>query len=227
MSSYILKIVAIICMFCDHFGDFYFNSTTFLNYIGRFAFTIFAFQIAQGYIHTHNIKQYIKRLTLFAFIAQIPYMLFYYTVFNSFLEINVIFTLLFGLLSILVFDKYGKLFGFLSALCLGLIAQFGNFDYGIYGVFLVLLFYVFYKKKLVMSISFLLLVVVKYYINTIKYSLPFYYIFMGNQYSILMYSTCLSIIPVLFYNGKKGKNVKYLFYIFYPLHLLILALLKL
>ena len=107
MSSYILKIIACISMFCDHFGDAFFGEVTFLNYIGRFAFPIFCFQIVQGYIHTHDIKKYILRLSIFAIISQIPFMLFYHVVFDSF-AVNVIFTLLFGLLTILIYDKYNN-----------------------------------------------------------------------------------------------------------------------
>ena len=49
---------------------------------------------------------------------------------------------------------------------------------------------------------------------------------LGNKNSILMYFTLFSLIPILLYNGKKGKDAKYLFYIFYPVHLLILALFR-
>ena len=226
MSSFILKIIACICMFCDHFGDFCFNDTTILNYIGRLAFTIFAFQIVQGYIHTSNIKKYIFRLTLFAFISQIPYMVFCYSIFGKLFEVNVIFTLLFGLFTILIYDKYNKFVGFCSCFALGVLAQVLHFDYGFYGVLIVFVFYLLRAQKLYMALVFIFSVICKYYFTIIKYGIPFSYIFWGNKYSILMYSTCISIIPVLLYNEKKGKDVKYLFYIFYPLHLLILGLLK-
>ena len=32
----------------------------YLNYIGRIAFPIFAFQISEGFVHTKNIKKYFK-----------------------------------------------------------------------------------------------------------------------------------------------------------------------
>ena len=40
-------------------------------------------------------------------------------------------------------------------------------------------------------------------------------------------TTGLSIIPLLLYNGKKGKGLKWLYYAFYPGHLLLLYLIKL
>ena len=240
MSSFVLKVIAIIAMFCDHFGDFYFDKITVLNYIGRIAFPIFAFQITQGYIHTQNLKKYIYRLTLFAFISQIPYMIFYYPVFENstnlssifasfsgIFEINVIFTLLFGLLTILIYDKYNKFVGFCSCIFLGTIAQAFHFDYGFWGVFIVFMFYLLNNYTAYLSITFIISTIAKYYLRIIKYGIGFSYIFLGNQYSLLMYSTCLSLIPILLYNGKKGKDAKYLFYIFYPAHLIILGLLKL
>lgn len=224
MSSFILKIIACISMFCDHFGDAFFGKVTFLNYIGRFAFPIFCFQIVQGYIHTHDIKKYILRLSIFAIISQIPFMLFYHVVFDSF-AINVIFTLLFGLLTILIYDKYNKFVGACSCLLLGTVAQVCQFDYGFFGVFIIFMFYLLRNKKIAMSITFAIAVIVKYAIPLIQYGLPISYLFIGGKYSMMVYFTLFSIIPILFYNGKKGKDAKYLFYIFYPLHLLILALL--
>ena len=225
MNSFVLKIIACICMFCDHFGDAFFRNTTFLNYIGRISFPIFCFQIVQGYIHTHDVKKYILRLSLFAFISQIPFMFFYNVVFNSF-AINVIFTLLFGLITILIYDKYNKFVGFCSFIFLGTIAEVCKFDYGFFGVFIIFMFYLLRNKKLIMSIVFVLSVILKYSIGLIKYGIPFSYLFANNTYSMLMYFTCFAIIPILLYNGKKGKDAKYLFYIFYPIHLLILALLN-
>ncbi len=224
MNSFVLKIIACVCMFCDHFSNAIFESTTFLNCIGRFSFPIFCFQIVQGYIHTHNIKKYITRLSLFAIISQIPFMLFYYVVLDSF-AVNVIFTLLFGLIAILIYDKYSTSVGICSFLGLAIIAEICRFDYGFFGVFIVFMLYLLRNKKISMIFMFVIAVICKFYMSIIKYNIPISYLFLGNKYSLLMYFTCFSIIPILFYNGKKGKDAKYLFYIFYPAHLLALALL--
>lgn len=225
MSSFVLKIIACISMFCDHFGDVFFEKLTFLNYIGRLAFPIFCFQIVQGYIHTHDIKKYIFRLSLFALISQIPFMLFYHAVFDSF-AINVIFTLLFGLFSILIYDKYNKFVGVCSCLFLGTIAQVCQFDYGFFGVFIILMFYIFHNKKIAMSLMFAIAVFIRYSIPLLQNGLSISYLFLNGKYSMLVYSTIFSIVPIIFYNGKKGKDAKYLFYIFYPFHLLILSIIS-
>ena len=57
MTSFKLKIIAIITMVCDHLGDALFSVVSPLNFIGRIAFPIFAFQISEGYIHTKNINK--------------------------------------------------------------------------------------------------------------------------------------------------------------------------
>ena len=60
MTSFVLKIIAMITMCIDHVGNAYFHHATFMNLIGRIAFPIFAFQISEGYIHTKNLKKYFK-----------------------------------------------------------------------------------------------------------------------------------------------------------------------
>ena len=94
MTSFALKIIAIVSMFCDHFGDAFVGHFSFLNSIGRIAFPIFAFQISEGFIHTKNLKKYFLRLGIFALIAQIPFSLFSYKFLNAtLLSLNVFFTL--------------------------------------------------------------------------------------------------------------------------------------
>ena len=73
MTSFILKIIALVAMFCDHFGDAYLKHFSILNLIGRCAFPLFAFQISEGFVHTKNIKKYFFRLGIFALISQIPF----------------------------------------------------------------------------------------------------------------------------------------------------------
>ena len=68
MTSFALKVLACISMFLDHVGYVIFGRMSFLNYIGRLAFPIFAYQISEGYSHTKNLKKYFLRLFVFAIV---------------------------------------------------------------------------------------------------------------------------------------------------------------
>ena len=223
MSAFCLKIIACITMFIDHVGYVIFKESSFFNWIGRLAFPIFAFQISQGYIHTRNLKKYVIRLFIFALISQIPFILFYESLFDAF-AINVIFTLLFGLIGIIVYDKINKLLGIVLSICLGIIAEICSFDYGFYGVIVILLFYIFRNSKLLLISAFSVATITKYACYIVYYLLETTInptiVFKFYMPSII--GTLLSGLFIGLYNGKKGNDSKYLLYLFYPLHLLLL-----
>ena len=217
MSAFIFKIIAMITMFLDHLGyainDGHFS---YFNYIGRIAFPIFAFQISEGYIHTQNLKKYFLRLFLFAFISQIPYMIFTSIIPDYGFGLNILFTLFLGLTSIFIYDKCKyKSIGILASVIIGLIAQYSCCDYGIYGIAIIMIFYIFKNNYINASISFLIATSIRYIISIIKNGYDIRYIY-------LLVCTCISTILLSLYNGKKGKNTKYLLYIFYPVHLLVI-----
>lgn len=219
LSSFVLKIIACVTMFIDHFGYILFDKFSWFNYIGRLAFPIFAFQISEGYVHTKSLKKYFFKLILFACISQIPYYFFINIIHVNF-SLNVIFTLIVGLLAILLYDKLNnKILGVLCVIALACIAQLLKMDYGIFGVFTVFAFYLFKNNKLLTALSFLILVIYKYSFSFIKYGFTLNYI-------LLFLCTFSAIIPILFYNKKQGKKAKYLFYFFYPVQFIILIILS-
>ncbi len=218
MSSFVLKVIAVVSMCFDHIGACLTHGVASgWNYVGRLAFPIFAFQISEGYSHTHNLKRYFWKLFVFALISQIPFNLFEYTL-GFDLNLNVLFTLFLGLLAITIFDKApNKLLSFIGAAICVVLGEVLHVDYGYWGVLVVFCFYLFKSNKLVMSLVFLLLVIAKYCNSFIASG--FYY-----KYIALALGTYLSIIPIVLYNGKQGPKTKYFLYIFYPLHLAILGL---
>lgn len=217
MTSFVLKIIAVIAMIFDHLGYVLFDKFSFMNYIGRLAFPIFAFSITEGYIHTKNLKKYFIRLLIFALISQMPYMIFIKTFTNSF-TLNILFTLVLGLFAITVYDKSkNKLLGILSITVCATLAHFLHFDYGWFGIAIIFIFYIFKKQKIYMNLLFFLATFINYfysYITTFR-----------KEYLFIILFCCLSLIPINLYNGEKGKNIKYFLYIFYPLHLILLYLL--
>lgn len=218
MSAFVLKIIAIITMFIDHIGyAIHDGNFSYYNYIGRIAFPIFAFQVSEGYIHTKNLKKYFIKLLLFAIISQIPFMLFN-SIITDKIGLNVIFTLLFGLVSIFIYDKCeSKILGILVAIEIGLIAQILHFDYGFYGVAIVLIFYIFKNNFINASLFFIIATATKYIASMINLKALLH----PTLIKLFLY-TCLSIIFIAAYNGKKGKDTRYLLYLFYPIHLLLI-----
>ena len=228
MNAFVLKIIACFTMFIDHVGYIVFDGhSSWFNYVGRLAFPIFAFQISEGYIHTHDVKKYFLRLILFAFISQIPFLLFH-SIINNELGLNVIFTLFLGLVAIIIYDKYNKFVGVFSAIIFGIIAHFLNSDYSFYGVGITFLFYVFNKNKCLLAISFIIATLMQYsYLILVYYNYGFE--FLKNVFIIyLPYFICtiFSIIIILCYNKKKGPSTKYFFYLFYPLHMILIYILS-
>ena len=239
MTSFVLKVIAMVSMLIDHTGIAYFEQISWMNLIGRIAFPIFAFQISEGYIHTKNLKKYFLRLFLFALISQIPFMLFLSTyidieelIFTELLTLNIFFTLFVGLLAIFLHDKIShsnikfttnkkidyilkQVIGIIIAILLGILAEICHFDYGFFGIAIIFMFYLFKNDKLAMVISYITACILKYGIQIISYGFNIWYVLLG-------IFTILPIIFICLYNGKQGKKVKYLLYLFYPVHLLIL-----
>lgn len=215
MSSFILKIIAIISMFIDHIGYAVFGKLSFFNYIGRLAFPIFAFQISEGYKHTKNLEKYFFRLFLFALISQVPFMLFTSIISDKF-SLNIFFTLLLGLACIFIYDNFkNKFLSIVACITLAIIADITRCDYGFYGVAIILIFYIFKNNFISAIIAFIIATMIKYLIPIIQYGFN----------NIYLYLFICTLIPLLFlatYNNKKGRNTKYLLYLFYPLHLLLI-----
>ncbi len=233
MTSFVLKIIALITMFCDHFGYALVGHLSFWNYIGRIAFPIFAFQISEGYTHTKNLKKYFIRLFAFALVSQIPFHLFLQKFIPSSVgSLNIFFTLTLGLLCMKIYDyfsnindnilghkifgiKLGQIVGILFTLLIAYISELLNVDYGAWGIIVIFAFYLFKNNKLAMIISYICLCIIYYGYRII---LNGFYV----QYVYLALATMLPIVFISLYNGKQGYKIKYLLYLFYPVHLLAL-----
>ena len=93
-----LKIIAVVLMMLDHLWASVIPGNRWMTMLGRCAFPIFAFMVAEGYVHTSDVKKYMKRLFVFALISEIPFNLFYIGAPIFPFHQNVMFTLLYGLL---------------------------------------------------------------------------------------------------------------------------------
>jgi len=228
MSTFAIKIVALATMILDHTG-FVFDIGQ-LRYIGRIAFPLYAFLIGEGCVRTSNIRRYLSRLLVFAFISEIPFDLLrfagqgkYMNDFSNIVDFsaqNVFFTLFFGALAIAVYlkakERVGEFFalpvGMLSTVICAYAAQFIRSDYGFIGVVIIAFpaiaaeFCTAQRSKIFVKITAVALCLVYIY----GFSPPF------------MWASFISLIFMLSYNGKKGKPLRWVFYLAYPAHMIIL-----
>lgn len=222
LNGTMLKIIAMVSMVFDHVGDMFFPEVMWLRMIGRLAMPIFSFCIAEGYIHTRDRKKYILRLLIFALISEIPFDLAFEGKIGLSHQ-NIMLTFFLAVLALYFFDlirgevkedtgKYSMgrtIPGIFVIVAMAFVALLLKADYTIFAVVAVFLFYVFkdakYFIRSAVGVAFLALTRTMGYYCT----------------------TGLSIIPLLLYNGKRGRGLKWLFYVFYPGHLLVLYVIKL
>lgn len=221
-------------MLCDHLGKIFFRDLVGLQYVGRLAFPIFAFGVAQGYLHTKNFGNYLKRMVVFALVSQVPYTMFQVAKGTTDLvRFNVIFTLLMGLLAMYAYDKIkAKWIAIVLVLGICLVAELTRVDYGAYGVGLVMLFYFYARgmkragKDMQQKVMWTLVVGLCFAVMTILRYMDG--LMMGTQWLefwvMTIVWTVVSFVLIVMYNGKLGPKCKYLFYVFYPVHLFVISL---
>lgn len=234
LNSNTLRLVAVLLMVSDHIWATAMSFGNWMTYIGRMAFPIFAFQIAEGFVHTKNFKKYALRLIAFAVISEIPFNLFYSSRWFNPYHQNVMFTLLLGLLAIKVIDNLkkdispkniGKSLLWLALIAVG--GTLGFVDYGFLGVLTVVMFYLCrgYRFTPILQLIGMILINIVFFEGQV-----FIFDVFGKRVEIPSQGFAVfSLIPIWLYNGKKGKSSKVLqygFYAFYPVHMLILYLIK-
>ena len=148
-STNALKILAIVAMVCDHapyllnnWQELYYTYPWFLLHsVGRITAPIFFFLLALGYRRTRNANRYTLRLLIFAIISYIPYIWYFKDALpdkQNFLHLNVIFTMLFGLLLLRSVHEIRNIV--IKAICIVLCLLAGYWcDYGLFGIAMILI----------------------------------------------------------------------------------------
>lgn len=218
MTTFHIKLIAILTMVIDHVGLFFFPQFVILRIIGRVSFPLFAWLIANGAIHTRDIRQYGLRLFALAVVSQIPFALANTYYGGSLWYLNVVFTLTAGLLAIHALKSLESRFlQVLAVLGAAMLANLVHADYGAAGVLSIVAFYVFFERKWLMVISQtvilgLLPALVGYLEAMLRLPLSFLYI---GSYVEAYGLLALGIIVL--YNGQLGVRANALFYYFYPI----------
>lgn len=222
IDSFWLKLIAIFGMTLDHIGVVFGEylplwAESALYALGGLTFPIMAFLLCEGFRHTRSKGKYALRLLVFALVTQVPYM------WALMSQLNIMFTLLLGLLALMVMERLEN-----PLLC-GLVAMAFTIaslfcDWGIMGVPMVLTYYYVQDKKMKPVLG-ALIPVMSIGVNGI------YALFMGYTevlpQTLFVFVGCTLTIPLLAnYNGQRGRSMKYLFYAYYPIHIALLGVLR-
>ena len=178
-----------------------------LRFTGRLAFPIFCFLLVEGFVHTHDVKKYVRRLFLFALISEVPFDLAFFRTPFDFSAQNVYWTLALGVLAMAGlkrFEKENGLPGWQGLVWAGgcaALALAANTDYNAIGVIIICALYLTRTNRKWQCLA-------------------------GALLFMFELTAPLAFVLVWFYNGQRGACSplqKKAFYWFYPVHLLVLA----
>ena len=253
MSSFTLKIIALTAMIIDHTGSVFSDYLPFyFRVIGRLAFPIFVYLVAQGFKHTRSPEKFLLRLFIFAIISEPAFdwalvrsqnILYGYSPWTvDFLRnTNIFYTLFLGGMAIYVFtwlfdalsQKFSQLFGpdddsaraisfLLAMLPVLFFMHLAEMLSTDYGAYGVVFIFLMYVVK---PRKLMLLVFAVMNILQHRYTLMF--IIEGTpidaKWLWMIPATLLTVPLIALYNGKRGPKLKLFFYAAYPVHLAILA----
>ena len=208
-----LKILALVTMTVDHIGAYLFPYLMWLRIIGRLAFPIFAYMIAEGCRHTRSMGKYFATMAVFALVVQGVDLVARGSLYMSIL---VTFSMSIGIIWLMQKAKKTRSFlwvllgvtavaaaYFICEILPGMLPDAGfGVDYGFIGVMIPALVFLGknkWQRILVLAVGLSALV---------------------PQVATIQWYALLAILPLALYNGQRGKwNLKWLFYIYYPAHL--------
>ena len=233
----LLRLIACICMFIDHAGKMLFPQLTWMRLVGRLAFPLFAYGIAVGAAMTKHPQPYITRVAALALVsqplyavalghtnnamyavpfAQHPLRALYTFYMKSWETPSILLPLLLGLLLLLCIRERK----YIPALLIYVLCErfSGSLDYGVGGIRLMILFYLFLEYPA------LCFAVTTAYMLVWALDGRGYPIF-GVQFGMRLFAVpavMLASLPI----RRKTQLPKWLTYGFYPAHLIILLILE-
>lgn len=216
LSGNTLKIIALIAMTLDHAAVMLFDGCEPMRIIGRMAFPIFAFMIAEGCRYTKNRCRYFAGIFFTGALCQIVYYFGENSVYQGVL-------ITFSLSILIIYSiqhalKEGTWISLMFPAAMVMAALFlcdflpkllwktdYGIDYGFCGVMITVLIFLpkDFGVKLVLTFGALVLLCL--------------------SYGGIQWWSLVALLPLTLYSGQRGKiKMKYFFYIYYPLHLAVL-----
>ena len=206
LTSNQLKLLAMLTMTLDHIGVQMFPGALWLRIVGRLAFPIYAYMIAEGCAHTRNRRKYLLQMAGLALLCQLVY---FFAMGSLFQCILVTFTL--SILLIYAYDTGSRPLTALALLGVAFVTvalprllpgtDFA-IDYGFFGVLVPVAAYLGETRREKLLFTAGALVALAWSVGGIQW------------YSLA------ALLPLALYGGQRGKRrMKWLFYLYYPLHL--------
>jgi hypothetical protein len=236
-----LKWIAIFAMLSDHlawaFVPYESILSIIMHVVGMMTAPLMCFFVSEGYHKTRNVKRYALRLAIFAVISYIPYIIFETGRLpngNNFMMLNVIYTLLLGLLALWAYNKIKRKWLRVAAIgMLFVLSLFG--DWLCFAIWFILAFGCNYGDRKAqlkwykIAVAAMMLILGTMVFITVSGISGGHITWWDFGNTVLNKLGVLFVIPLIkAYNGKKGRTVggRWAFYIIYPAHLLLLAVLK-
>lgn len=237
ITSSTLHIIAMALMFCDHLCMTLLGNQMWLHYVGRIAYPIFAFMLAEGFRRTSNFKKYLLRMFIFAVISEIPFDLMTGGTWLFLTQQNVMFTFIISLLLMKLIEitkkikkPAAKYIVFVVTAIFALIAGFiiGNItmvDYFGGGIVMAVCFYLFQDDRILsfevnykkdwqrILVTWANRIAQAWFIwqisNEMIGGLCENITIFGRTFEVVVESfSIIAIIPIWLYNGEKGIRSK-------------------
>ena len=218
-------------MLIDHIGAVLFPGQLWLRIIGRIAFPIYCFLLAEGIHKTRNPLKYLSRLFIGIFLSELP---FDFALFGKFTwdHQSVMVTLFLGALMLLCMQQVQpRVLKVLLVLPFAWIAEVCNCDYSAMGILLIAVYGLIptLSGQLVGTLLLCVAQDIRYVVDGLE-AFPGWptgkaiaYIFKSRP-PIETLATA-AMVPIGLYNRQKlthSKALQWGFYLFYPIHLTLL-----
>ncbi len=247
MTVFILKMIAMSSMLIDHLGYPVFFNSLFMRSIGRLAFIIYAFLIAEGYYHLRKkqdrLKTHVIKIFILCLITEVPFDLFDSRAWINLNTQSSLPTLMLGFLALILSGTWIEKFkekravsvagAVIICLAVATVSYLIKSEYKFAGVLLIVFFYLYLVKAgdskvpvRFITLIILFAVYIPLYIwSRAKFGGWTDIITAANAFKPRFVGTICTIIPLAFYNRKLGYHSKWfswLYSIFYPLQFVVL-----
>ena len=247
VSSYTLKLIAVVSMLIDHSAQairplLERDTYRMLRHVGRLAFPLFCFLLVEGLRHTHDRRKYLGSLGGFALLSELPSDLFFRTWATRGEDMSIFATLTLGLLVLTATEAFAgecqrqdygpvpEVLFFLAA-CSGSIYLAGllHMEYDEWGVGLIYVIY--FGEHLAFGVAARMKNDRTALLRRIGASAMILIWLIAYDVEADWWSEVYGIpvlLPILLYNGERGsyRVPKWFFYVLYPAHLFLLVLLR-